>query len=134
MKVRYHLQKGPNYMHWQFKNSAGQVFYNNPKDGIIKLYNCILHNNRKLADKIYLGKNKDVCSWVKFKSMEFLSAGSNVPSWATHIRYNPRVLPYWHNVSGDNLDGKAFDELYLSEKGVFFDSCRNGVNVVTTWT
>ena len=129
MKVRYHLAKGIHYMHWQFKTSGGDVFYHNPKDNIIKLYNCILYNNRKVADKIYLGQNKDVCSWIKCNGMEILFEEKSVPSWATHIRYNPRVRPYWHNIKGDNLDGIAFDELYLCEKGVFFDSCRDGVNL-----
>lgn len=129
MKVRYHLQRGPNYMHWQFKTDTGECFYHKPSDFIIKLHKCILYNNRKVADKIYLGKNKDVCAWIKCQGMELLFEEKNIPSWCTHIRYNPRILPYWHTINSDNLDGRAFDELYLTEKGVFFDSCREGVNV-----
>lgn len=130
MKVRYHLAKGPHFMHWQFKTANGEVFYHDPKDNIIKLYNCILHNNRKVADKIFLGKNKDVCSWIKFQGMEVLfDKNACVPSWATHLRYNPRVRPYWHDINGNNLDGIAYDELYLCSKGVFFDACRDGVSL-----
>lgn len=129
MKVRYHLQKGPHYMHWQFKTAEGETFYHNPTDFIIKLYKCILHNNRNLADKIYLGKNKDVCAWIKFQGFTIDFDNKHVPSWCTHLRYNPKVLPYWHDHCGQNLDAKAFDELYLCSKGVFFDACRDGVNL-----
>lgn len=125
MKVRCNLQKGPHYMHWQFKNGVGDKFYHNPEDKIVKLYNCVLHNNRVLADKIYLGKDKDFCSWIKFKGMEFLDSNDHVPSWAVKLNYNPRVLPYWHDINGNNLDGLAFDQLYLCSKGVFFDRCRS---------
>jgi hypothetical protein len=129
MKVRYHLAKGIHYKHWQFKATGGEVFYHDPQERVIKLYNCILHNNRKVADKIYLGEDKDVCSWVKFKTMEIFFDNKEVPSWATHLRYNPKVRPYWHDINGRNLDGMAFDELYLSERGVFFDACRDGVSL-----
>lgn len=129
MKVRYHLAKGVHYMHWQFKTKGGEVFYHDPKEHVIKLYNCILHNNRKVANKIFLGQNKDVCSWIKFKTMEIYFDDTNVPSWAKHLRYNPKVRPYWHDLDGNNLDGMAYDELYLSERGVFFDACRDGVSL-----
>lgn len=128
MKVRYHLAKGPHYMHWQFK-TASEVFYHDPKEHVIKLYNCILHNNRKIANKIFLGQNKDVCSWIKFKTMEVYFDDTRVPSWAKHLRYNPKVRPYWHDIDGNNLDGMAYDELYLTEGGVFFDACRDGVSL-----
>lgn len=129
MKVRYHLAKGIHYMHWQFKTAGGEVFYHDPKEHVIKLYNCILHNNRKIANKIYLGENKDVCSWIKFKTMEVYFDDTRVPSWAKHLRYNPKLRPYWHDIDGNNIDGMAYDELYLTERGVFFDACRDGVSL-----
>ena len=131
LKVRYHLLKGPYHGYWQFKDTkTKEVFYHKPSDKIIKIYDCILHNNRRVAEKIFIGKNKDVCSWVKFSKMEFVP---DMPSICTHIRYNPKVLPYWHIIYSPpnsppvsrNLDGEAFDELYLCEKGVFFNSCRD---------
>lgn len=130
LKVRYHLQKGPNFMHWQFKEKE-KIWYEDPSKNIIKLHNCILHNNVNLAQKIYLGENKDVCAWIKFKEFEIIpthdihGTKNIVPSWCSHLRYNPKILPYWHTSSGQNIDNFAFDELYLCEKGVFFDSCRD---------
>lgn len=131
IKVRYHLQNGPNYMHWQFKED-GKVWYAEPSKNIIVLKNCVLHNNPKLAEKIYMGKNKDVCAWIKCKEFEVLpefdgQVKNIVPSWCSHLRYNPKVLPYWHTVSGQNIDGFAFDKLYLCENGVFFDQCRKEI-------
>lgn len=129
MKVRYHLQKGPNYQQWQFKDKSN-VFYHDPKEKVIRISNCILHNNRRIANKIYLGNNKDVCAWIKFKTMEIMDFNFVVVSWATHIRYNPKVLPYWHVIKDNtaiNLDGFAFDELYLTSKGIFYNSCRESV-------
>jgi len=137
LKVRYHLQKGPYYMNWQFKDTeTGNVFYHKPSDHVIKIHNCILHNNRRVADKIYLGSNKDVCAWIKFAKMEIMPNDEMIPDWYTRITYNPKTLPYWHTVRAvdgvrnysENLDGTAFDELYLSDKGVFFNTCRKICN------
>lgn len=128
LKVRYHLQKGPNYMHWQFKDTAtDQVFYHVPEENIIKLHNCVLHNNRNLANKIYLGKNKDVCSWIKCRGMALVFDMTQIPSWCIHLRYNPKVLPYWHTYWGKNIDNLVFDELYLTKDGVFYDQNREGI-------
>lgn len=126
IKVRYHLQKGEHYKHWQIKYiKTNEVKYVHPNDCIITLYNCVLQNNRKVADKIYMGHNKDVCSWVKCQSyaLDF----DEIPSWCTHLRYNPKVLPYWHTHTGRNIDGDAFDLLHLTSKGVFYNECRQGI-------
>lgn len=126
IKVRYHLQKGEYYKYWQIKDTKTKdVKYVHPNDCIITLYNCVLHNNRKVADKIYMGENKDVCSWVKCQSYVF--SFDEIPSWCTHLRYNPKVLPYWHTWSGRNIDGFAFDLLHLTPKGVYYNECRNGI-------
>ena len=128
LKVRYHLQKGPNYMHWQFKDTFNNVVtYHDPKDNIIKLHTCFLHNNRNVANKIYLGKNKDVCAWIKCRGMSIEIGLNNIPSWCTKLNYNPRILPYWHINEGRNIDGLAFDLLYLTKDGVFYDQCREKI-------
>ena len=128
LKVRYHLQKGDHYMHWQIKDTISrQVVYHDPKDNIIKLYHCVLHNNRNLANKIYLGKNKDVCSWVKCRGMSLEFELTSIPSWCTKLNYNPKTLPYWHTNNGHNIDGLAFDLLYLTKDGVFYDQCRENI-------
>jgi hypothetical protein len=128
LKVRYHLQHGEHYMHWQFKETlSNQVSYHDPKENIIKLYGCVLHNNVNLATKIYLGKNKDVCAWIKCRGMGLEFELTSIPSWCTKLNYNPKVLPYWHTNSGRNIDGLAFDTLYLTKDGVFYDECREKI-------
>lgn len=135
-KIRYNLQRGKNYKFWQLVDIKNKnISYIKPEDCVIKLHNCILENNRKISDKIYLGSNKIVCAWIKFKDIEVFDKSEIVPSWCQQIRYNPRVLPYWHTAKNSpqypenfvNLDGLSFDELYLSEKGVFYNSCRQNI-------
>lgn len=143
IKVRYHLQHGPDYMKWQFKRAGEVLFYLEPAKNVVKLTNCVLHNNTKLAEKIYMGKNKDVCAWIRCKHYEVLppdfhtcvkvspySSGelANISKTCTHLRYNPKVLPYWHTVSGKNIDGLAFDELYLTVEGVFYNPYRDDIH------
>lgn len=128
LKVRYHLQKGPNYMHWQFKDTlTNAVTYHDPKENIIKLFNCVLHNNRNLANKIYLGKNKDVCAWIKCRGMSFEFDLNSFPKNCTKLNYNPKILPYWHTDVGKDIDGLAFDMLYLTNDGVFYHEYRKGI-------
>jgi hypothetical protein len=128
MKVRYHLQRGDHYMHWQFKDTFSQtVSYHDPKESIIKLHSCVLHNNRNLANKIYLGKNKDVCAWIKCRGMSIEITLDSIPSWCTKLHYNPKIVPYWHTHDGRNIDELAFDLLYLTKDGVFYDQCREKI-------
>ena len=72
-------------MHWQFTDTdSGEVWYCRPTELTIKLTDCVLHNNKKLAEKIYLGKNKDVCAWIKCKHYEVLTPDSNIEKTYTH--------------------------------------------------
>lgn len=127
IKVRYHLQEGQHYKHWQFKDTkTKEVWYIHPSEQTITLHNCVLHNNRNVADKIFTGSNKDVCAWVKCKGMVY-NFDKEIPSWSTHLIYDPRKLPYWHTWSGRNIDGYAFDILHLTPKGVYYNECREGI-------
>jgi hypothetical protein len=81
-----------------------------------------------------MGKNKDVCAWIKCKDYEILPPDGtygkllDINETCTHLRYNPKVLPYWHTVGGKNIDGLAFDELYLTKKGVFYNELRDDIH------
>jgi hypothetical protein len=127
IKVRYHLQKGQHYKHWQFKDTKTKyTWYVHPEEQIIELHNCVLYNNRNVADKIYTGANKDVCAWIKCKGVIY-SFDKDIPSYCTHLKYDPKILPYWHIHTGRNIDGFAFDTLYLTSKGVFYNECRQNI-------
>lgn len=122
MKIRYHLQRGPHYKHWQLKHKDA-VSYHDPSSCLITLFNCVLHNNRKIADKIFMGSNKDVCAWIRFKDyvIGYDESFQRQPPIKYNIFYNPRKLPYWHLKDGSNVDGHAYKTLYLTKDGVFFN-------------
>ena len=119
MKVRYHLQRGPNYKKWQFRHND-TVWYHDPAYRPIVIKNCRLKNNRRTAEKIYNGENKSVCAWVNFDSMELLQPGKKIEGM-TKVHYNPREAPFWC-VNGQNVDGYIFNELVLTGDGVFLYS------------
>ena len=56
-------------MHWQLKRDDDVSFYT-PKYFSAKLHNATLYNRRGVADKIYNGENKTVCSWISFDDIE----------------------------------------------------------------
>lgn len=117
-KIRYHLQNGPHKYHWQIKKEK-EKFYINPKNTTIIIHNCFLYNNKRIADKIYLGANKNVCAWISFDKLNILQEKIDLDSFI-HIEYNPKKLPYWHMKNSDkNIDFMGFEILYLCEKGVF---------------
>ena len=43
-KVRFHLQRGQHYMHWQIKAYDGTVKYIDPNKYQLELYGCKLIN------------------------------------------------------------------------------------------
>jgi hypothetical protein len=116
IKVRFHLQHGPHFMQWQFKKK-NEIWYFDPKISTIKLYNCFLHNNYNLAKKIHEGENKNVCAWIRCENFELLE--NNLNFNFAHIKYNPKILPYWHTVDLNNIDNTFYHELFLSKGNVF---------------
>ena len=119
MKVRYHLQRGPNYKQWQFRHND-TVWYHDPAYRPIVIKNCRLKNNRRTAERIYNGENKSVCAWVNFDSMELLEPGKKIEGM-TKVNDNPKEAPFWR-VNGQNADGCRFEELVLTGDGVFLYS------------
>ena len=120
-KIRYNLQNGIYKNHWQVKYKNKIINYYDPKDNIIKIYDCFLFNNIKIANKIFSGSSKTVCAYIKFSRMELLINSKNILN-SQKINYNPKVLPYWHfSFSNESLDSVEFKELYLTDKGVFYD-------------
>lgn len=119
IKVRFHLGRGENYNKWQVTYHQGAKFYYEPSEVKLVLYSCTLHNAKNIAEKIWCGATKSVCSWVEcerleVKNIKFADADklfSKNPDLYQHIRYNPKFLPYWTNDAGKNLDNKKFDYL-----------------------
>ena len=67
-KVRFHLQRGQHYMHWQIKAWVGTVKYLDPQKYQLKMRGCTLINKKKAAEKVYAAGKKNVCGWVECKN------------------------------------------------------------------
>lgn len=110
-KVRFHLGAGQHYMHWQVKKeNTIEIEYYDPERVSLHLHSCVLKNNRKTAERIFLGENKTVCAWVMCEKVTVHETNSlSVPSWYSELRYNPRIKPYWHfNNDAMCLDNMVF--------------------------
>jgi hypothetical protein len=110
-------------MKWQLK--AGQnVYYYDPDDTQLILFNCILRNQQATAIKIHQGKNKTVCAWVDCDFVEVLPATSEIHDLEI-IQYNPKVVPYWRDSNGLNIDNSKFAELRSFGKNLFIFKRKN---------
>ena len=113
-KVRFHLAAGEHYRQWQVKHGDSVQYYK-PEECTLHMLICELHNNSRVAQKIYDGANKEVCAWIE---CEILSVSDKLPlsvealekNLFKSISYNPRIVPFWTDENRNNLD----NELYLS--------------------
>lgn len=118
-KVRFHLGAGEHYKHWQVKDdSNGEVKYFDPSCTSLHLQNCVLKNNRKTAERIFLGDNKTVCAWVLCENYSIVN--ENIPSWYSELKYNPKIRPYWHfEIGVECLDNMIFYNIFSKENKLF---------------
>jgi hypothetical protein len=133
IKVRFNLGRGKHYMKWKIQSSAGVEYYS-PEDVDLVLKNCQLKNNRKVAERIFNGENKDVCAWIICDSVEIVESKSKELKEAklklsaliefSRIRYNPRIHPYW-TILDECVDNNSYDRLYTIGKRIFISSENN---------
>jgi len=131
-KVRFHLGAGEHYKYWQVKDvSTNEKRYFDPNAYYLRLYNCVLKNNRKTAERIFLGENKTVCAWVLCEKYT-ISMENGIPSWYTELKYNPKVRPHWH-FSNDVmcLDNMAFYNIFSKENKLFVGRLEEGYRSLT---
>jgi hypothetical protein len=117
-KVRFHLQKGKNYMKWQIKDADGTVTFHDPAEVTLYMRGCFLKNQKGTAQKIYDGASKDVCAWVEAEEVDVVVIPLKNPMNSTHVAYDPRVAPYWR-LNGENVDGLTVEELFTSDRRIF---------------
>ena len=131
-KIRFHLGAGEHYMHWQVKSDDNVVYYN-PEITHLHLQNCILKNNRKTAERIFLGENKTVCAWILCEKLHVRYDGdSGVPSWYTELKYNPKIRPYWYfSNSVDCLDNMAMYNIYTKKNKLYVGRLEEGYIIAT---
>lgn len=120
-KLRFHLANGPHKYKWQIKDGEGNVSYVDPAHVNFTMTKCKLHNSPKVAQGIYAGKEKTVCSWIECENISIRHAYEEFPDEFFHneVSYNPRVAPFWRNVAGENIDGKFFEVLETKGRKVF---------------
>ena len=124
IKVRFNLGRGKHYMKWKIQSRSGVAYYN-PKGVDLILKNCQLKNNRKVAERILKGENKDVCAWILCESItirESIFSEEEREVFETidnnRLRYNPRKNPFW-TLNGDCVDDDSYKELYTIGKSIF---------------
>jgi hypothetical protein len=109
-RVRFHLSKGDNFRKWQIRHPDGTKTYHDPAETTLIMAGCYLRNSRRIADRIHAGANKSVCAWVLCRDVtvrphSWEPQADNLPG---EVRFNPRVLPHWHDRSGTDIDGTRF--------------------------
>jgi hypothetical protein len=110
IKVRFNLGKGDNYMKWKVQYPDGGVHYYRPDHMQLIMEGCILKNSRSTALKILSGEHKTVCAWVLCDTVN-IRTDNFIPDNGQHVKYNPRVLPFW-NRDGVDMDGCKIKEMY----------------------
>ena len=122
IKVRFNLGRGKNYMKWKIESKSG-VEYHSPEDIQFVMKNCILKNNRKVAEKILNGENKSVCAWIMCESISIyhkhLEIDEHLFDNPIGIKYNPRQSPFWTNDKNDNLDNTEYEKIYSVKSKLF---------------
>ena len=100
-EVRFHLGRGPNYLHWQVNLMQGRKrigqFYYNPNDCQIEMVGCKLINKVNKAKKVHEAGVKDVSGWVRCD--EVLINNEIGVDNLERLYYNPIRDPMWRRES-----------------------------------
>jgi hypothetical protein len=118
IKVRFNLGRGKNYMKWKIQSKSG-VEYHSPCDVQLIMKGCQLKNNRKTAEKIFNGMNKDVCAWVLCDSIDIKFDNFEKVWVKDRVRYNPRKFPHWVNYFDNDVDNCQFDKIITIDYGLY---------------
>jgi hypothetical protein len=115
-KVRFNLGAGKNFMKWKV-TSKNKVFYLDPNEVTLNMYQCKLKNQKATAQKIHEGNHKTVCAWIQCEQIKIEKVKSSSEN-LIKISYNPKIVPYW-NDCGNNADNKEYNLLVTSGRSVF---------------
>jgi hypothetical protein len=110
-RVRFHLSKGDNFRKWQIRHPDGSKTYHDPAETSLAMLGCYLRNSRRIADRIHAGATKSVCAWVLCREVAITThprCEGECAIGPQEVKFNPRVLPYWHDERGTDLDGSRF--------------------------
>jgi len=123
-EVRFHLARGPNYMHWQVKAMCGrkklQEFYYDPALYQLEMLSCKLVNKVNKAKKVHEAGVKDVAGWVKCDTV-IINNEIGVDN-LEKLYYNPIRDVYWRRESDCGefaWDDSQYDSLITQGKQVY---------------
>lgn len=119
IKVRFHLARGENYMHWQIVDFPNVKYFDSNENNLI-LTNCILKNNRSVAEKIHKGQNKTVCAWILCEKYDVVLNSNFDKKKYNKISYNPKKVPCWIYLNENKIlktfeDHQSIDNYKFSE-------------------
>ena len=119
IKVRFNLRRGKNYKKWKIDYGNNNVICHSIDEVFLIMKNCVLSNNTKIANKIFNGANKNVCSFIVCDDIEIiLKTDTILEKNDLELKYNPKVNPYW--IFNDvNYDNKTISELYTVSNKIY---------------
>ena len=118
--VRFHLQNGKHYMHWQVMSPNGDKYYFNPNEVTIEIEEAYLKVNEGVADKITQGGEKNPCAWIMCEEVRVLEGTSKATS--NEIKYNPRKHSHFTLNDGDtSINKQEFTQLITVGNKVFIN-------------
>ena len=100
-KVRFHLGRGPHYLHWQVKTNNSVTYYD-PKLYQLELGNCRLVSRPSESNKVFSSGVKSVCGWVECENYWVLNTDRHISIPVENLErlyYNPIVDPNWKRES-----------------------------------
>jgi len=117
--VRFHLGAGKYYKFWQIKFGQVPVYHDPAKDGLV-MYNCILKNEKRKAQRVFASQKRDVCGYIRCTDYTSVPYDSyNVEGWK-ELMYDPKIAPYWRCSDGpNNYDNLTYYTLVTVGRRVF---------------
>lgn len=120
--VRFHLQRGQNYMHWQIRSTDGLVHYFDPNEYQIEMTGCRLVNKIGVAQRVNNEGVKDVCGWVECDNYHVYLRDNVSTEGMESLSYNPIKDVHWRRDGDDgefDWDNRCFDWLITSGNKVY---------------
>jgi hypothetical protein len=119
-KIRFHLQNGKHYKHWQVIDKKGNVQYYNPNDYELEMFDCKLVSQPAASKKVHDSGVKDVCGWIKCEKINIAKSFRVVESNCCLLSYNPIFSTNWH-LQGflEPVTGQSFEQLFTISNKVY---------------
>jgi len=126
-KVRFHLGAGKNYMTWRVEDlRTKEVNFYQPDEVCIEMGGCKLYNQKGMATKIYEGRNRSVCAFIRCDNI-MVHVFDAQPMYVTvnrfapqfRISYNPKTLPYWRDAQGKDIDKTEHTSIVTKDRSLF---------------